>query len=267
MNFKNIKYFIFFILLAANCTTHLTCSPKKQTTRTSEFPEKEISSSETWKIQNVKYTIENTGIILYPTGERLFILKCLVDFDVNQGNQRQLAKMLAKYAYDFGYYERAKNSIKEEQHSQLGEAIGVSLIKKSNILEKIVNLGDDFKVEIGDGYRYVIEISEIDDSIAKQIRDSAQPGQIRLRVIVVGNNSQANEILSHLKTGTDFSELAIKYSTGPSKYNGGDIGFLFPSDIDDRILKAIEKLKVGEFSNIIRTESGFCIIQLIDIKK
>lgn len=42
--------------------------------------------------------------------------------------------------------------------------------------------------------------------------------------ILVDTEQQANDILAQLEQGADFQQLAKKFSTCPSKRNGGDLG-------------------------------------------
>ena len=49
--------------------------------------------------------------------------------------------------------------------------------------------------------------------------------QIRASHILVSSEDEAKFILSELKAGKEFSELARKYSSCPSGKSGGDLGF------------------------------------------
>ncbi len=68
------------------------------------------------------------------------------------------------------------------------------------------------------------------------------------------------------KDGSNFSEIAQKYSEGPSKVKGGDIGYVKLKDLDRNFAKALDTMKVGEISDIVKTIYGYHIIFLHDIK-
>ena len=77
---------------------------------------------------------------------------------------------------------------------------------------------------------------------------------------------KAMAVLEKARKGKDFAGLAKKYSEGPARSKGGDLGY-FPAG---RMVKPFEeaafKLKKGEISDLVRTRFGFHIIKVVDIK-
>ncbi len=74
-----------------------------------------------------------------------------------------------------------------------------------------------------------------------------------------------NDILTKIKAGEDFAELANKYSDDPgSGHMGGDLGWTKRGSFVPEFEAAAYRLEVGEISPIIETEFGFHIIQLIE---
>ena len=75
--------------------------------------------------------------------------------------------------------------------------------------------------------------------------------------------NKLKEIEDRLKNGEDFAELALKYSDGPSKDNGGDIGFFERGEV-----KAFEDaafdLPTGQISSIVKTRFGYHLIKTTD---
>ncbi len=68
-----------------------------------------------------------------------------------------------------------------------------------------------------------------------------------------------------LQEGGDFNELAAKYSEDPSaKMNKGDLGWTNRGDFVPEFEEAAYSLEVGETSDIVQTQFGFHIIQLLD---
>ena len=70
-----------------------------------------------------------------------------------------------------------------------------------------------------------------------------------------------------IKNGDDFSTLAILYSEDPgSSKKGGELGLFKRGEMRTEFEAAAFKLKPGEVSDIVETEDGFHLIQMIERK-
>lgn len=78
---------------------------------------------------------------------------------------------------------------------------------------------------------------------------------------------KAKDVLALAQKGEDFAKLAKRYSEGPNAQEGGDLGYVKAGEMDKAIEKAATGLKMGDISGIIKTSTGFHIIQLMDEKK
>ena len=66
-----------------------------------------------------------------------------------------------------------------------------------------------------------------------------------------------------LKKGKSFENVAKEFSEDPTtSEKGGDLGFMMKSQTRPEIARAIEKLELGQTSNVIESSLGFHIIQL-----
>ncbi len=63
-----------------------------------------------------------------------------------------------------------------------------------------------------------------------------------------------------------FEETAKIYSVSESKKSGGKIGWVYKSQLSNKISEQIEKIEVGEFTNPITVPGGFILIKLNDKK-
>jgi peptidyl-prolyl cis-trans isomerase SurA len=81
---------------------------------------------------------------------------------------------------------------------------------------------------------------------------------------VAGLNRKVQEILSRLKNGEDFGELAKIFSQGPGAEDGGDLGFFETSRLDPELQKVIQGMSPGEVSKPIIRPSGAHIIKLLE---
>ena len=78
---------------------------------------------------------------------------------------------------------------------------------------------------------------------------------------------KAEEVLKLAREGKDFAELAKKYSEGPSKSSGGDLGYFSKGKMVKAFENAAFSLKKGEISDLVRTRFGYHIIKVEDIKE
>jgi len=77
--------------------------------------------------------------------------------------------------------------------------------------------------------------------------------------------AKIHNIQKLLQDGQDFSELAVKYSQDPSvKVNKGDLGWTSRGDFVPEFEQAAYALKTGEISDVVQSQFGFHIIQLLD---
>ena len=63
-----------------------------------------------------------------------------------------------------------------------------------------------------------------------------------------------------------FEETAKIYSLSESKKNGGKIGWVYKSQLSNKISDQINKIELGEFTNPITVPGGFILIKLNDKK-
>jgi len=96
-----------------------------------------------------------------------------------------------------------------------------------------------------------------------QYPDSQQ--QVHTRQIVVASPDTANDLLTQLKNGADFAQLAQQNSTDTaSKNNGGDMGW-WPRGVQDKPIEdAAFSLQPGQLSDVIQDQGTYHIIQLIE---
>jgi peptidyl-prolyl cis-trans isomerase C len=79
--------------------------------------------------------------------------------------------------------------------------------------------------------------------------------------ILVKDEKLARELLSKLKSGANFAALAREFSQCPSKSSGGDLGWFGPGKMVAAFEEAVKRLSHGSFSDVVRTQFGFHLIQ------
>jgi peptidyl-prolyl cis-trans isomerase C len=95
---------------------------------------------------------------------------------------------------------------------------------------------------------------------ARHILIKVPPGADK--AMVAAARKKIEEILAEAKKGSDFAELAQKYSEGPSAPKGGELGFLPRGRLVKSFEEAAFALESGEISDVVRTHYGFHIIKL-----
>jgi len=77
--------------------------------------------------------------------------------------------------------------------------------------------------------------------------------------------AQAEAVLKQIKGGGDFAEIAKKNSQDPgSAQKGGDLGWVSRGQMVKNFEDAVFTLKPNEISNVVTTEYGFHIIQVLE---
>ncbi|MCL3780513.1 peptidylprolyl isomerase [Prolixibacteraceae bacterium JC049] len=79
--------------------------------------------------------------------------------------------------------------------------------------------------------------------------------------------ARLRDFKKRVETGkTSFATLAIMYSEGPSAKNGGEMDYMGRGQLDKSYADAAFNLKGDRISNVVRSEFGYHIIQVVDRK-
>lgn len=95
----------------------------------------------------------------------------------------------------------------------------------------------------------------------------AKPEEVRASHILLRTEEEAKGVLSQLKAGADFAELAKEKSTDPgTKDKGGELGFFSRGRMTPAFEKAAFALEAGGISEVVATPYGYHIIKLEEKK-
>lgn len=103
--------------------------------------------------------------------------------------------------------------------------------------------------------------------------DFQVPEQVKLRMIVLNTPAEsdvetakglATEILTKLKEGAAFSEMATIYSQGSQRTQGGDWGWIERSVLRKELADVAFSLKPGELSGVIETPQAVYLMLVED---
>ena len=94
--------------------------------------------------------------------------------------------------------------------------------------------------------------------ILLRVPEQAKPEQLaRLQ-------ARAEEIISQLRRGADFAQMAASYSDAPDGLSGGAMGWRSLERLPTLFAEAVPKLKPGEVSEVLRSPADYHIIKLLD---
>lgn len=119
-----------------------------------------------------------------------------------------------------------------------------------------------------------ISESEVENYLAAQAGDAAHQefnlAQILVRTPenasaeqIADRQRRAEEILQQLKSGGDFAKIAATYSDASDALSGGDLGWRSQDRLPQLFLSAINQLKPGQVTPIIKSPNGFHILKLV----
>ena len=78
---------------------------------------------------------------------------------------------------------------------------------------------------------------------------------------------KAQDIVAQLRQGLAFSIVAQQISRSPTAESGGNLGWIVLGQNDPILENAIKSMKAGDTSDPIKTDGGYMIYQLKDVKK
>jgi len=75
---------------------------------------------------------------------------------------------------------------------------------------------------------------------------------------------RARDILTRLRNGASFTDIAIAESDSQSALEGGDIGWRSLGQMPSLFLEPVKTMQVGDVSDLIRSPGGYHIIKLLE---
>jgi peptidyl-prolyl cis-trans isomerase SurA len=160
------------------------------------------------------------------------------------------------------FYQKSLSEIKEEMRDIIKESM---MVRESQ--DKITK---DITITPSEVKAYLKKLPK--DSIP-EISSEIEVGLIS-KVPVIGE-AEKQVCIDRLKSfkeramkkGDDFATLAVLYSEDPgSAKKGGELGMFKRGDMRIEFEAAAFKLKPGEISDVVETEDGFHLIQMIERK-
>jgi peptidyl-prolyl cis-trans isomerase SurA len=118
--------------------------------------------------------------------------------------------------------------------------------------------------------------SEIDNFLQEVQSSAAGPAQFNIAHILVrvpenaspeqieARRRRAADALARVRSGADFSEVAVSFSDAPDALQGGNMGWRDQDRLPELFSETLARLKPGEVSDILRSPAGFHLLKLND---
>lgn len=90
------------------------------------------------------------------------------------------------------------------------------------------------------------------------VPEQASPEELKVR------RGRAETALALIRQGGDFRQAAASYSDAPDALRGGEMGWRPAGRLPTIFLQALQNMKVGQVSDIVRSPAGFHILRLND---
>lgn len=111
-----------------------------------------------------------------------------------------------------------------------------------------------------------ISEAELEDYYNANKDEFKNPVSAKASHILVSTEEKANEVLKEIEEGLSFEEAAQKYSSCPSSSRGGDLGNFAKGQMVPEFDEAVFNMEVDEISEPVKTQFGYHIIKLFEIK-
>jgi len=168
----------------------------------------------------------------------------------------------------------------EQREKLLQELINRELLYQKALAGQ-VEKNARIKLELDSARRNILasqvirDLSEGEQAITEEVLiaeynkyiDTLTNTEYKARHILVAQEDSAKSIISELDKGADFTKLAKEKSEGPSKSEGGDLGWFRPEQMVKPFSESLIKLEKGKYTKSpVQTEFGWHVILLEDTR-
>lgn len=201
--------------------------------------------------------------------ERLIIDRAQLQFANETGlrvDDAQLDRALRRIAED--------NKLSIQQLREAVEKDGVPFAKFREQVRSEIVLSRLREREVDN--RVVVSDAEIDQYLATQDAQSGKAVEYNVSHILVrvpeqaspeqiqAQRRRAEQALAEISSGKDFAQVAASFSDAPDGLQGGGLGWRAPGRLPSIFAEAVEKMRPGEVSPVLRSPAGFHIVKLVD---
>lgn len=151
--------------------------------------------------------------------------------------------------------------------------LGEAQKQKVDTDEKVLSVLEQLKSELMIQRlveREILEKVQVDDQEAQAYFNTnkerfKKPEQIHAYHILLSDEAAAKKVRKRVVKGEDFETVAKETSVGPSGPRGGDLGLVGKGQLVPEFEKAAFDLKIGEISDVVKTQFGYHVIKVTEI--
>jgi len=167
-------------------------------------------------------------------------------------NDEQLQQAVAREGYTVAEY-------REQMRKQIGRYKLISEKVRKNVKVSDADVQTEYdRMTRAEGEDYEVHVRHILIAVPRNA-SQAQVEQARRKAAAVAVEAR--------EPGVDFAELAKKRSEGSSSSDGGDLGFFKRGTMVPEFERVAFNLKTGEVSEPVRTQFGWHVLKLEEIRK
>ena len=165
-------------------------------------------------------------------------------------------------------YEEFKQNMRNQIITQrvIGQEVGSKLAMSKEDVKKFY---EEHRAEMEQPEQ--VRLSEILIALKTPAKpapsaDAAKPeapssSEAETEAALAAAQAKAQDLLEQIHKGAQFSDLAKKYSDGPSAKDGGDLSYFKRGTLAKELEDKVFALKAGGVTDVIRTKQGYVILQ------
>ena len=172
-------------------------------------------------------------------------------------------------------FEQALENLKQQQGIKTNDELDAVLkqegLTRDELRETLLRFNvPDIMINLEVRDKIVVTDEDVEKYFKRNESEFRSEEEFSIREIVVQYSEHSaeefKEILAKVKDevglGVPFSEMVVKYSEAPSRFNEGLIGQLHRGDLMRELEAAALSLEVGGVSDVIMTPAGFHVVML-----
>ncbi|EOD01595.1 peptidylprolyl isomerase [Caldisalinibacter kiritimatiensis] len=196
-------------------------------------------------VNGVEITEKDLNSLLQSLGQQR------MQFESPEGRKRLLQELINQELF---YLDAIENGLDEEEQFKKELEQTTRNLLKQYAIRKLLN-------------QVKVDEQEVIDYYEQNKERFKTPETVKASHILVKDENKVDEILNELNNGLSFEEAAEKYSSCPSKTNGGDLGYFSRGKMVPEFENAAFNMEKGEVKGPVKTQFGYHIIKLTDKKE